>query len=250
MTEEKLDFTAQFINQIKAKIAALQAILASVESASALGALGHSVEGIEISPASVTRADSLGVPSDLPEGAFLGKSVAACIELYLAAVKKKKTNKEIAEALRNGGVESKADDFGTIVTGSLFNLKKAGKVLRFKDGWGLAEWYPAHIRGAAPTAKRAQKKSKRRERKNTTKSPAVASEQSKLTQVKTSDRILGLLRTKPEREYSSSEIAQHVGIGIPIAGMVLGQLRKSGKVKMSAPGMYAIGKPQLVAAGT
>src|ERR1017187_2053181 len=137
MAEEKLDFTAQFINQIRAKIAALQAVLVSVESASALGALAQPLEGISISPAGAVRGENLAVPTDLPEGAFNGKSVPACIELYLSSSPmKKKTNKEIAAALREGGVESNASNFENVVTGSLFKLKKDEKVLRFKDGWG------------------------------------------------------------------------------------------------------------------
>lgn len=140
MAEEKMDFTAQFINQIKAKVSALQAVLASVESAAAVGALG-SVEGADpASPiANGGRSDTFGVPMDLPQGAFLGKSVPACIELYLSAVRKKKTNKEIVDALRAGGVESNSKLENT-VNGALFRLKNEGKILRFDDGWGLSSW--------------------------------------------------------------------------------------------------------------
>jgi len=251
MASDKFDY-ARLLSDIDAKIASLQTLRESVQAASASGALGQPIEGAELPTQTLAaRNDTLGVPTDLPEGAFIGKSVPACIELYLSAVKKKKTNKEIAAALREGGVESNASNFDNVVTGSLFKLKKDGRVLRFKDGWGLSEWYPAHIRAVSPaaSAKRTRKKGKRNGRKSTAdKSSTVASGQSTLAKGKASDRIMELLRTKPEREYSSAEIAEHIGTGVQVASMVLGTLRKSGKVKMSAPGMYAVARPQLVAA--
>src|SRR5271157_6229432 len=160
MPDDKLNYTAQFVSNIKAKIAALQALLASVESAVAVGALGQPVEGMDLSSSGTTSNGDFGQPIDLPEGAFYGKSLPACVELYLSATPmKKRTNKEIAAALREGGVESNASNFDTVVNGALFGLKKTGKVLRFKDGWGLAEWYPAHIRAVTPakSAKRPKK---------------------------------------------------------------------------------------------
>src|ERR1019366_10152487 len=115
MAEETLDFTAQFINQIKAKISALQAVLASVEAAAAIGAL-QPLEGISVSSTGPVHGENLVVPIDLPEGAFNNKSVPACIELYLSSSPmKKKTNKEISAALRDGGVESNASKFDSII---------------------------------------------------------------------------------------------------------------------------------------
>jgi hypothetical protein len=251
MAEEKLDFTSQFINQIKAKIAALQSVLTSVESASALGALAQPSEGINVSSAGSMRGEGL-LPTDLPEGAFNGKSVPACIELYLSSSPmKKKTNKDIGAALREGGVETNANNFDATVNAALFKLKKDGTVLRFKDGWGLSSWYPAHIRGAADagSGKQAKKKGKSTRRKNgPSKPPNAASGQSTALKGKASDLILELLRSKPDHERSVAEIAEHIGVGVQVASMVLGTLRKGGKVRMTAPDMYVIGRPQLVAA--
>jgi hypothetical protein len=239
---------------VEARIAAWQAVLASLKSALALDPGGQMPEGIDLPSASAAQNGAR--PIDLPEGAFYGKSVPACIELYLSsAPMKKKTNKEIAAALREGGVESNANLENT-VTGALFKLKKDGTILRFKDGWGLSSWYPAHIRAVVPagSTKRAKKKGKKSERKNkgaksnTAPSPTATFE-SESSKGKAGDRILELLRTKPEREYSLAEIAKHIGIGTQYARLTLGKLVKAGRAKMSAPGMYAIGRPQLVAAG-
>jgi hypothetical protein len=228
----------------EARIAAWQAVLASLKTALALDPGGQSAEGLDLASVASSQNSDLGQPLDLPEGAFYGKSIPACVELYLSAAKKKKTNKEIAAGLREGGVESNASNFENVVTGALFGLKKAGKVLRFKDGWGLSEWYPAHIRTVTPSApKRAKKKAKKGARKD------AAPTDNSAPKGKVNERIIQLLQAKPEREYSLEAIAEHLGMGVRGARLSLGKLLKEGRVKMSAPGMYVIGRPQLVAAG-
>lgn len=236
-----------FVAYVEARIAAWQAVLAPLKTAVALDSGGQAGEGIDLSSVS-SQADS--GPIDLPEGAFLGKSVPACVKLYLSVSKRKKTIKEIAAALKEGGVESTSGNFDNVVTGALFRLKNAGEVLRFKDGWGLPEWYPAHIRAAAPssTSKRSAKKKGKRSlaKKSVAKGGVTESVPAK---GKVGDRIIELLRAKPEREYSLAEVAAHIGMGERGARLTLGKLVKAGQAKVSAPGMYAIGKPQLVAAG-
>jgi hypothetical protein len=253
MADEMLDFTAQFINQIKAQISALQGVLASVEQASAVGAL-RPVEGIDLSSQASTggRSDGLGLPIDLPQGAFMGKSVPACIELYLSAVRKKKTNKEIVDALREGGVESNSKLDNT-VNAALFKLKSNGVVLRFKDGWGLSSWYPAHIRAVNPAApaKRTKKKGSRKVRAEKIIPSILAREgvPPLPPKGKAGDVIMEVLRAKPEREYRLEEIALFTGLGVKFVRLTLGKLLKAGRVKMIAPGTYVISKPQLAAVG-
>jgi hypothetical protein len=232
---------------IEGRIAAWQAALNSVKSAMAGEAGGRGLDAIELTSGGGTQNG--GLPIDLPEGAFLGKSVPACIKLYLSASRKKKTVKEITTALQEGGVESTSGKFENIVTSSLNRLKAAGEVLRFKDGWGLPEWYPAHIRASAPVG--AVGKRPRKAKKNPRKTaPKMLTDAAPIdgSKEKTSDRILELLRNKPDGEFSNKEIAEHIGIRFSVTNLVLGQLRKKGKVKMTAPGIYAIGRPQLVAA--
>src|ERR1700674_4730264 len=98
---------------VEARIAAWQAVLVSLKSALALDPGGQMPEGIDLPSASAAQKGAH--PMDLREGAFYGKSVPACIELYLSsAPMKKKTNKEIAAALREGGVESNANLENTV----------------------------------------------------------------------------------------------------------------------------------------
>jgi hypothetical protein len=248
MASEKLDYTS-VIADVEAKIAAWQAVLASLRSALSLAQV---VDGVDLSTVAPAASGDLGMPIDLPEGAFYGKSIPTCVELYLSAAKRKKTNKDIAAGLREGGVESNASNFENVVTGALFGLKKAGKVLRFKDGWGLSEWYPAHIRAVNPTApaKRTKKRGSRKVKAEKLIPTMLAREGvPPLLPQKANVRALEFLRSKPESEHALADIAGHIGMGVKGARLILGKLVKTGKVKMSAPGMYAIGRPQLVAAG-
>jgi hypothetical protein len=171
MASEKQE-TSTFKASIEARIARWQAVLDALT-------LAQELDGADLGAvATPTVSSDLGRPIDLPKGAFHGKSVPVCVELYLSAGKVKRTNKEIAVALQKGGVESNAKNFETVVNGALFGLKQDGKVLRFDDGWGLAEWYPAHIRAATPIAnggskKKKKKKAKKGARKNASAKPVA-----------------------------------------------------------------------------
>jgi hypothetical protein len=212
MAEEKKEHTSVLnINELDAKIAALQTLRDAMKAADALGVLGPLTAGT-VGLSVAANADVLGVPIDLPEGAFNNKSVPACIELYLSsAPMKKKTNKEIVAALQEGGVETNADNFDTTVAAALFKLKKNGTVLRFKEGWGLASWYPAHIRGAPASPKKNGKK--KRHKKPTSpekKAPVsqVATELKAPPPVQSAqDRIVAILRSNPHAEFSGDEVA-------------------------------------------
>jgi hypothetical protein len=131
------------VADIDAKIAALQALRESLVAAHAAGAIGppSDVSTLSLSGGSPNPA-ATGTPVNLPRGALLGKSVPAAIKLYLSAARQKKTTRDIAAALKDGGVESLASNFDTTVTSALHRLRMASEVLRFDDGWALAEFYP------------------------------------------------------------------------------------------------------------
>jgi hypothetical protein len=112
-------------------------------------------------------------PIDLPTGAFLGKSIPAAIKLYLMAARKKKTARDIAAALKEGGVESTAANFENMITGSLHRMRGFGDVLKFPDGWTLAEFYPESMR-ARLTKDAPPKKRKARAKKAAKAAPEAA----------------------------------------------------------------------------
>ena len=108
MAENMMDYQTMLAD-MEAKKAVLEQAIASLKAAIVAGALGRSGE---VPPGSFSAGSSSMEPVELPVGAFLNKSVPAAIKLYLSAVKKKQTTQQITTALKEGGVESIASNFG------------------------------------------------------------------------------------------------------------------------------------------
>jgi len=238
----EMDYSA-ILADLEAKRAALDATIASLRAAFALGALGlgageSSAGASGLGPAPYQSITGNG---EVPAGAFHGKSIPEAAKLYLEIVKKKQTSKEIAEALRRGGMESSSKNFQQMVHSVLDRARKAnmGIVKLDRSYWGLAEWYPASLRTNVSQEKRGRGKRTRMGRAS--KSGAETSQVPlALMQGKANDRAVEFLQRSPASEYSLSDIGLHLGIGERGARLILGKLVKAGKVAMSAPGMYRI----------
>lgn len=167
MAAEKFDF-GEFLAVLEAKRAALDSLIASYRAALAVGALGGDVDLSAVPGAQGLGAASKGVsgPIDLPQGALLGKSLPAAIQLYLSAARRKQTTAEILTALKEGGIETTSQNFLNTVYTALQRLKLAGTVLKFNDGWALAEFYPENLRSklAAQAEAKTSKKPARKKR--------------------------------------------------------------------------------------
>jgi hypothetical protein len=232
---------------VEARITAWQAVLSSLKAALSLDPGGQAGEGIDLSSLAVSQNGELGQPIDLPDGAFFGKSVPACVKLYLSAARKKKTVKEIATALREGGVETTAGNFENIVTTALTRLRTAGEVLKFKDGWGLSEWYPASMRTTGTVGKQpAKNKKKGKKTKAKASSPVAASastvEAKQVTEMPKSEdkpepRILGFFKTN-HREVAASEVASTLGLKIQTAHLILAKLAHQKKIEKLSSGHF------------
>ncbi len=174
MAQETFDYAA-LLADLRAKKAAIEEIISSVEKGQTLGALGQ--PGTGTIPTSVST--SSGPAFELPRGALMGLSVTEAIKLYLDSCKKKQTHREIANALKEHGVESTSKHFDVIVYNSLRSMKKAGTVLQFNDGWGLASLYPEGIR-ARMAKQKSKTKAPVRKRRKASKPEAVIHEISKV----------------------------------------------------------------------
>ncbi len=189
MASEKPEGSSFIKAFFEAKIAKWQAALDAFMAA-------QEAEGADLGALAPAVSVDAGYPIDLPKGAFHNKSVPVCVELYLSAGKVRRTNKEIAAALDKGGVVSYAKNFDAVINSALFDLKKAGKVLRFDDGWGMAEWYPAHIRASASNgAPKAPKKKTKKTKKRT--HNAAANPPAKPAAKPVADRTEDLPHSKP-----------------------------------------------------
>lgn len=230
---------------VESRISAWQAVLASLKAALSLDPGGKTGEGIDLSSlAGGAGNGDIGQPVDLPDGAFFGKSVPACVKLYLSAARRKKTTKEIATALREGGVESTGRNFEGIVTTALIRLRVAGEVLKFKDGWGLSEWYPANMRTSSlsPSGKhsKGKKKGKKAKSKTPTGAASAQKEPQKVTEITKPNetpepRIMAFLK---QREASAREIAGALGLKIQTTHLVLGKLVHQNKVEKLPSGHF------------
>jgi hypothetical protein len=244
-TEKKLDYGA-FLADLESKKVALERAIASVRAVMDGGALTANVGD------SMAMADgfssSLMPAGEVPQGAFLGKSIPEAAKLYLAIVKRKQTSREIAEGLKKGGIESKSKSFNAQVHSILDRARKLGTGVFVKlDGyWGLAEWYPSGLRnGVTQKQKRSGDKTKRKTKKR---SEAVASEKTVSKNVvpgpisqkkgRPQEEIAALLKGKSGAEVSAQEIALPLGIKVQVAHLLLGKLIKGKRAEKTASGKY------------
>jgi hypothetical protein len=174
-----------FLASIDAKIAALQQFRESYLAVLAAGALGQpsgDLTAFAAPPAGSTAATNgqqpASGPIELPTGVFRNKGLADAIRLYLSLAKRKQTQKEIKDALIEGGLATTSEFFDQTLGGTLHRLRKGGELLQFKEGWDLAASYPESFRqrlaqtkeNSAPKDKKsnAPKRTRRRRRKPAT----------------------------------------------------------------------------------
>lgn len=231
-----------FLAVIEKKIAALKTLADSYRAAHALGALGQpgDIDAAALGGPLGSRADA---PIELPQGALLGKSLPAAIKLYLSAVRKKQTTREITTALREGGIESTAANFENNVTSALHRLKAAGDVLKFNDGWGLAELYPENLRNriaAKSDAKPKRVVSKTKRSKSAPAKKAAAPPRALPAGPSIDARIVACVASNPLRVFSLKDLGE--AVNEPDAkrlAMALGRVQSRGKIVKHPEGGFS-----------
>jgi hypothetical protein len=231
---ETFDYTA-IIADLEAKRAALDATITAFRAAQAAGALGQPGEAT-VGTLAVPFAASGG---EVPVGAFLGRSIPEAARLCLQIVKRKMSSREIAEALKKGGIESTAKNFATIVHSILDRASKGNSgIVKLNSSWGLAEWYPASLRSSGTVEKRPKGKRGRK--------PKVKASLSTAPPIKTESgspdglqhRIVKLLHTKPGAEFAPSEIASALGVRVQTIHFILGKLAFRKQAEKTTEGKY------------
>ncbi len=233
--------TDSFLAMVETRIAALQQLKESYIAAVSVGAFG---QGGDVDLSSLSNG-ARGSSYELPTGALLGKSVPQAIKLYLGAVRKKQTASDIANALKDGGVESTAANFLNNVTSSLHRLKAAREVLQFKDGWALAEFYPESLR--ARIAKDAEPKRKRRKVQRTTRTKAAEAKANKPLPVVQkgpglSERVTSYLQSRGREFTAVQELVAQLKVAAPVLNLTLGRLVKQEKLEKNQVGQYRLVK--------
>jgi len=245
---------AAIIRNLKARRADLDASIASLERA-----YGATVSDDGLSkPTMLSGTDQM--PTELPRGAFLGKSLPAAVKLYLSAMKKKQTIREIATALREGGVESTSGNFENVITGCLNRMKSNGELLRFKEGWGLPEFYPESLR--ARLSQEGTPKQKSTKKKDKKKSPKVAKPTKQNADVEPKpvvfegtrpksgesldQRIEKIARLHPGERFTLQEVANALPDVLPkVVALTLGRMAKSHGWEKGKDGKYRLGVAQV-----
>lgn len=137
---EPIDYE-QVLADLKARRAQLDSAIAAIEQM--IGGITSAVPGVK-------TAESI----DIAEDAFHGMSIADATKKYLSMVKRKRSTKEIMEALEDGGLPSSA--YNTVYAVLRRREEQVGDIVKVGNDWGLAEWYPGRQRrpkktGGLPT---------------------------------------------------------------------------------------------------
>jgi hypothetical protein len=219
---------------VEAKIAALQALAASWRAAIAVGALGP----VSDVPLGAMSERDTQQPIELPQGAFRGMSIPAAIKLFLSVAKKKQTIKQIADALKEGGMETTSPSLVGVVTGALNRLKGSDEVLRFKDGWDLAEHHSEHLRARLSKAKDTKKRTTGQRRKRGQRRKAESKPQSPNSAKQGKSVPERMFEALNGKELSAAEIASAVGIKSNVAALLMGKLVANKRAEKTGTGKY------------
>jgi hypothetical protein len=203
---------------LQAKVAAWQAALDSYLAAKGLD--GASAEGL----GSSSPRGSI----ELPVNAFRGMTMNEAIKLLLKAVQRKQSTSEIADGLKSGGFVTTAKDIGPTLRSALNKLKTEGVLLRFPDGWDLAEAHSAMIRHRV--TKESAKTKKAGKKAKASKAKAAQAHARKAASVETLDaRAEKFLRSRQGEGFTAKQIAD--ALGLPDASKLILSLSRMVRYK-------------------
>ncbi len=237
-----MDYGA-ILADLEAKKVALESLIASVRMAAASGIVSVG-DFVSATSGAGTSTPSISSTAEIPNGAFHGKSIPEAAKAYLSMIKKKQTTREIAEALRRGGMETTSSKFEQIVHAVLDRSKKAsGEFVRVGNAWALATWYPATMRASSSQQDQKINKKRKKAKKAKRSAPKDPIATGKPAESKTddeiqrpSDRIVIFLTRNPQTHYSATDISSALKInGIQL---FLGKLVKAGRIHKTAEGTF------------
>jgi hypothetical protein len=250
MSTQPFDYSA-IVADLEAKKSAIEAMLASLRSAMALGALGQPGDTQGSLPGGGSSLSNYS--GDIPDGAFHGKGIPEATKFYLEIVKKKQTAREIADALRKGGMESTSSDFVGVVKAGLNRARKlpSSPLVKLGAHWGLKGWYPKGIvSGIAAPSKKGKKKS-RKSAKASEPNSAVEAKAKKaepvmagfgLTASGAKDKVLEMLTINPGLEFRARQFAEEFGQDVRTTNLILANLVRAHKAEKTASGSYRLAR--------
>lgn len=242
MSSESINYSA-VLADMEAKRSALDAAIAGLRiylAGNTGGPVGQTASAV--APTAVHNGE-------VPAGAFLGKSIPDAAKLYLQIVKHKATSREIAEALRRGGIESTSSKFQGIVHAVLDRARKAGGDLVKTDRshWGLAEWYPAGVRITQSSDKIGKKHKKRGRPKGSGKKSLAKQQPITEPFINTNPQeaprnqqkvIENWFLANLDREVDAPEVARTLNLRVQTVALITGKLAHQGWLQKTASGTF------------
>jgi hypothetical protein len=248
MPTESIDYTPTIadLENKKAEIERTIALLRQLQ-AMTIGGLAQVGEG-----GSVSLAASSFMGSEVPTGAFLGKSIIEGTKLYLEIVKKKQTAKQIMDGLLKGGMESsRPKSFLKTVHSALTRARQTPNPPFVKVGtqWGLTGWFPKGIATGTPAKtnrKKAAKKSAKSAASN--KKPETAKGQSSTAPPRpaavpsnsskgfspNTKLVMNAIQAKPD--LTIQDIAKETKMDVPTVNRLLSNLIRGHRVEKTPHG--------------
>jgi hypothetical protein len=146
---QEIDYSA-VLADLEARKAALDAAIAAVKAILGQGTL-ETASSVSGTGAAIRSENAL--PQEVAPGVFHGMSISEAARKFLEMRKAKQKTRAIADAIRQGGIESGARDFYSNVYTTMARRPK--EFIRLGKYWALVEWHPT--RAAVTTAKPAKK---------------------------------------------------------------------------------------------
>lgn len=258
-TPKPLDYRA-ILEALEAQRAALDRAIAEMRVVASASGSFVPAEGNGNAP----QGSGVLSPSDVPAGAFHGKSIPEAAVLYLRLVKQKQKSADIAIALKRGGIlsEAKPERFNNQVHSILDRAsgKEGGDLVKLQGAyWALREWLPAGVRasvGSGASNGKKKKKGKGKKRATGIAAPGKPAEKTKAVPPEaesdgyrspnpdsTEGRILAAMRKEPARHWMPKEVAEQAGIPrVQTAVFLMGKLAHREFLKKWDDGLYSFSR--------
>ncbi len=142
MGTQPIDYEA-VIADLEAKIEHLQATLAGIKAVAGMGGLGTAP-----TPGTPTGGGGGKIASD----AFFGKSIPEAAVIHLGNVRRKLSTQALMDAMEAGGLPK--SKYNTVYAILRRRESMVGDIINMQGEWGLAAWYPNHVKAAKAAAKK------------------------------------------------------------------------------------------------
>lgn len=151
MDTEPINYEA-VIADLEAKKAHIESTISALRAISGLGNLGTPI------PTGPGSGGGSGAGNGrIASDAFFGKSIPEAAVMHLGNVRKKLSTQALMEAMEAGGLPK--SKYNTVYAILRRRESQVGDLINMQGEWGLAAWYPNHVKAKAASKKTAASES-------------------------------------------------------------------------------------------